>query len=130
MRNNKFLRIVILTKGIFMLLMGIVHVVVAFTFEHNKLAGLPQQFVHDYLVWFIGVGFFLMFVGAIDLINYKDLTFKLRSTWKNIFINSLFSLILGGGLTAYFQEGPPILGFVVGLVAIVPVWLQRRDFSL
>lgn len=130
MRNNKFLRIVILTKGIFMLLMGIVHIVVAFTFEYNKLAGLPQQFVHDYLVWFIGVGFFLMFVGAIDLINYKDLTFKLRSTWKNIFINSLISLILGGGLTAYFQEGPSILGFIVGLVAIVPVWLQRRDFTL
>lgn len=113
-----------------MLLLGIVHIVVAFTFEYNKLAGLPKPFVNDYLVWFIGVGIFLMFVGTIDLINYKDLTFKLRSTWKNVMVNSLFPLILGAGGTAYFQEGPPILIFIVGIVSIVPIWLQRRDFTL
>ncbi len=130
MRNNKFLRTVILIKGILMLLLGIVHIVVAFTFEYNKLAGLPQQFVHDYLVWFIGVGIFLMFVGTIDLINYKDLAFKLRSTWKNVLINSVFPLVVGGGGTAYFQEGPPILIFIVGVVSIVPIWWQRKNFTL
>ncbi len=130
MRNNKFLRAVILSKGIIILLLGIVHIVVAFTFEYNKLAGLPKPFVHDYLVWFIGFGILVMFVGIVDLINYRDITFKLRSTWKNVFVNSLIPLVLGGCGTAYFREGPPILIFIVGIVSIVPIWLQRKDFTL
>lgn len=131
MRNNQLLRIVILSKGILMVLLGIVHIIFGITYEHNRLADtVPVNFLHDYLIWFMAVGIFITFIGTLDLLLYYELKYKLYGTWKITFCTAVFTTILGACGTLYFREGPPILIFILGIIAVFPILLQKKDFKL
>jgi lysylphosphatidylglycerol synthetase-like protein (DUF2156 family) len=119
---------IILVKGIFMILLGVFHVIALFIIMDKVLSQLPTNLVAEFMLWFAIGGFFFVFSGIIDLISYAGLKNKKKVSWLMAFTSSTFAFfgsILG---IIVIKEGPPFLIFVFGLVSMVPLIRYRKEF--
>lgn len=120
----------ILTKGILNALLGVLHVVGTFTFEASKLAGQETvEFRRDYLIWFCGVGAFIVFMGLIDILCAKGLRAKTALAWQVAALCALFTTLQGLAGVIAFGISPPLLLLVTGVAGILVLALSRREFA-
>lgn len=114
---------IVLAKGILNLALGILHVVGTFTFERAKIDRLAGEVLRrDYLVWFYGVGVFIVFMGLIDIACYRGVRERSRPVWRVAVLCATFNVILGLSGVVVFGVSPPLqllLTGVVGLAALV-----------
>lgn len=109
----------LLAKGIVLTLLGIVHVVGTFTFEATRFAGVgTAEMRHDYLVWFSGVGFFIFFMGLIDILCAKPLKNGDAIAWRIAFACAISTALLGTAGVILYGISPPLIGMVVGWAAL------------
>jgi hypothetical protein len=118
--------VVILTKGILNLVLGILHVAGTFTFERAKIGGeITGALRRDYLVWFYGVGLFIVFMGALDIACYSGVREEARSAWRVAILCSIFNAILGLSGVAVFGVSPPLQLLVTGVAGLVVLGAAR-----
>jgi hypothetical protein len=125
---------VILTKGILLVLLGIVHIMAIFIwdlfFEHDKAKDLmPVQLSHEFTLWFAVGGIFFIFMGIIDIISYKGIKNRMNWAWKTSFTCAVFCIFCGILGIAVFKEGPPFLILFLGLSEIIPLMLYKSEFN-
>ncbi|MBK9575979.1 MAG: hypothetical protein IPK50_22630 [Fibrobacterota bacterium] len=118
----------LMAKGIVLTLLGIVHVVGTFTFEATRFAGVGTvEMRHDYLVWFSGVGFFIVFMGLIDLLCAKPLKNGDALAWRIAFASAISTALLGTAGVILYGISPPLIGMVVGWAALAALALLDRQ---
>lgn len=119
--------VVVLTKGILNLALGVLHIVGTFTFESTKIASeLSGELRRDYLVWFYGVGVFIVFMGALDIACYSGVREKAPVAWRVAVLCSIFNFILGMSGVAVFGVSPPLQLLVTGVVGLVVLGIARE----
>ena len=130
--KKKLMVLIIRIKGIILLLLGIAHSVVAF-FEYDMIKpDMPAVRAKDYILWFVGVGIFIKFLGLIDLFILKDLK-KQRKTARNIaLLASIFAIIIGltGTIGFYFEPSPPMLILACGISGLIVLLKNYSFFSV
>lgn len=120
----------ILAKGVLDALLGIVHVIVAFTFEARKIAGQGTvELQRDYIVWFLGVGLFILFTGLVDMFCYEGLKARSNLAWKISLLSALFTLIPGLAGVALYGVSPPLVLLVTGAVGTLVLALSKNGFQ-
>jgi hypothetical protein len=118
--------VVILVKGTLNLALGLLHIAGTFTFERAKVAGqMTEALRRDYLVWFYGVGLFIVFMGALDIVCYKGVREGARSAWRAAVLCSAFNVILGLSGVLAFGVSPPLQLLVTGVVGLVVLAADR-----
>lgn len=128
----KKLAIVINAKGILNVLLGIVHIVVAFAFEYNRIkTNMPEELSTEYFGYFLALGVFLLFIGCTDILCSKGLKQKLPFAWNIAFCCSVFTTFLGsvGLLIFHWKPSPPYLIFLTGIIGIVFLATNRKEFQ-
>lgn len=110
---------ILLAKGILIALLGIVHVAGAFTTEAAKIARVASpQVGHDYLVWFAGVGVFLLFLGGIDLLCQGPIRQGDPLARKIAWFGSTTIALYGSCGVALYGISPPLALMVAGWTAV------------
>jgi hypothetical protein len=118
--------VVILVKGILNLALGFLHIAGTFTFERAKVAGqMAEPLRRDYLVWYYGVGLFIVFMGVLDIVCYGGLREGARSAWRVAVWCSAFNVILGLSGVLAFGVSPPLQLLVTGVVGLVVLGADR-----
>ncbi len=122
---------VILVKGVLNSLLGALHVMGTFTFERAKIAGQGTAAIErDYLIWFYGVGVFIVFMGLLDIICSSGLKAGDLWAWRACLACSAFNALLGVSGVVMFGISPPLQLLLTGLIGIgVLLWSkERRSF--
>ena len=128
-RGIKLVSIVILIKGILNTLLGVLHVVGTFTFEATTISGQgPVEMQRDYLIWYCGVGVFILFMGLVDIISYKSLQVGMKLAWRISLLCALFTTLLGLFGVIVFGISPPLQLLVTGIAGIVMLVFSKREF--
>ena len=129
MLSNKFVSKVILIKGILNTLLGVVHIVGAFTFEASKIArqGTIEMW-RSHLIWFYGVGLFVLFMGLVDILCYRSLKVNLNFAWRIAFLCAVFTTLIGLSGVIIFGVSPPLQLLVTGIVGCVVLIFSKREF--
>lgn len=118
--------VVVLVKGILNLALGLLHIAGTFTFERAKVAGqMTDAFRRDYLVWYYGVGLFIVFMGVLDIVCYAGVREGARSAWRVAVWCSAFNVILGLSGVLAFGVSPPLQLLVTGVVGLVVLGADR-----
>ncbi|MCG6923404.1 MAG: hypothetical protein LJF15_20305 [Acidobacteria bacterium] len=121
--------VVVLVKGILSTLLGVVHIVVAFAYEAGKIAGQgTAEMRRDYLLWFYGVGLFIVFMGLVDIACHRGLAARMCWAWRLSFLCAVFTTVLGVSGVAVFGASPPLLLLVTGLIGLVTLAGSKRRF--
>lgn len=116
----------ILTKGILITLLGVVHMVGVFTFEASKIDGqLAGELRRDYLIWFAGVGMFILFMGLVDLLIHRGVTAGRRPAWQVALLCSIFTTLLGLLGVITFGISPPLVLLVTGAAGVLALGASR-----
>ncbi len=120
---------VILVKGSLNLLLGVLHIAGTFTFERAKIAGQAAAAMErDYLVWFYGVGLFIVFMALLDIVCWPGLKAGDKWAWRACVVCSGFTALLGASGVAMFGISPPLLLLVTGIAgAGALVWAKRGN---
>jgi hypothetical protein len=121
---------VILAKGIFMVLLGIFHIIaITFIYDDNvKIQQLPKEIYNELALWFVVGGIFFTFSGLVDIISYRGLKRRVKMAWQIAFLSAVFA-VSGSTLgIIVFREGPPFLIFAFGLIALIPLLWNRKLF--
>lgn len=119
----------ILTKGVLNTLLGLVHIVVAFAYEAGKIAGQGSALLQrDYIVWFLGTGLFILFMGLVDILCHSGLKSGSRLAWRVSLMNAVFTLIPGVCGVALYRVSPPLLLLITGSVGLSVLVFTRNDF--
>lgn len=114
-------------KGIVLTLLGIVHVVGTFTFEATHYAGVgTSEMRHDYLVWFSGVGFFILFMGIVDIICHNQIKQGNPLAWRISSFNAAFTALFGSAGVFLYGVSPPLVLMVTGWIALAALALLDR----
>ncbi len=118
---------VILVKGVLNSLLGALHVIGTFTFERAKIAGqAPAAIERDYLVWFYGVGVFIVFMGLLDIICSSGLKAGDVWGWRACLACSAFNALLGVSGVVMFGISPPLQLLLTGLLGVgVLLWSRE-----
>lgn len=112
------------------LLLGVLHLVGTFTFEQSAIAGQgTAAFRLSYLVWFSGVGAFILFMALVDLLCYPSLKAKMNLAWRVTLLGSIFTTLLGLTGVIVFGISPPLELLVTGSVGTIALVLGRREFA-
>jgi len=117
-------------KGIFLVLLGIVHIIGSY-FEYGKIKSeMSKDLSHNYMTWFIALGYFLMFMGSIDLLTYKGLKQKMIWVWKISTATSVFTIIAGltGTIAFINSPSPPNLILLSGIISIIALLSSKKEF--
>jgi hypothetical protein len=118
--------VVILVKGILNVALGLLHIAGTFTFERTKVAGqMTEALQRDYLVWFYGVGLFIVFMGVLDIVCYAGVREGVRSAWRAAVSCSAFNAILGLSGVLAFGVSPPLQLLVTGVAGLVVLAADR-----
>lgn len=126
----KFASLTILTKGILNTLLGLLHLVGTFTFERSNVTGQGSaQFQRDYLIWFTGVGIFILFMAAVDLFCYASLKAGMNLAWRVTLLCSIFTTLLGLFGVTMFGISPPLELLITGAAGTIALLVGRRDFA-
>jgi hypothetical protein len=129
MEATKLASRTILAKGVLNTILGAIHIAGAFTFEARNIAATGTPTLRrDYLVWFAGVGVFILFSGIVDLLCVRELRAGSNLAWRI----SLFSAI-GIGLFGTFGVSihgisPPLVLLATGAAATVVLLRVRVSF--
>ena len=132
MKRVKTTSNLILTKGIFMVLLGILHIVaILFIFDDSKFKNqMPPKLYTEFALWFVIGGLLFIFNGLIDLLAYRGLKKMMQWAWQLAFTSSVFAFLCSILGIAVFREGPPFLIFAFSLIAIIPLIINRKAFIL
>lgn len=119
----------IFAKGVANTLLGIVHIVGTFTFEASNIAskGTPEL-RRDYLVWFFGVGVFILFTGIVDLLCARELEAGNLLAWKTGLASATFVALAGTCGVSIFGISPPLQLLLTGIVGVVVLAASRKEF--
>lgn len=120
----------IFVKGLLNTLLGAIHILGTFTFEASNIAdrGTPEL-RRDYLVWFFGVGVFILFTGIVDLLCAKELESGSRLAWRTSFASSAFVAFLGACGVSLYGISPPLQLLLTGIVGLVVLAASRKGFT-
>jgi len=130
-RKTQRLSKVILIKGIVFCLLGIVHLVASF-YEYNDIKGyMPKDLGYSYILWFNGVGLFILFIGLAEILSYKGIKQKTTLAWQVSLLSSFFAAVMGlsGLITFHWVLSPPYLLLVAGVFGLVLLLKNRRGFE-
>lgn len=118
------------TKGILNTILGLVHIAGALTFEANKIAGQgTPELRRDYLVWFAGVGVFILFSGILDLLCVAGLKARSNLAWRvALFCAASIGLFGTFGVSIY-GISPPLVLLVTGAGATACLVGTRKGFA-
>jgi hypothetical protein len=120
---------VILTKGIIMTLLGVVHQAAIPLINSGQMGPvISAEAKTEFQLYFAGTGLLILFIGVADILSYLGMRAALRLGWQVALASTLFSLTSGVLGTAVLHFSPPnllLLGGVIGLVALLA---SRRDF--
>ncbi|HNY30210.1 MAG TPA: hypothetical protein PKO15_04915 [Fibrobacteria bacterium] len=107
---------ILLAKGILTLLLGILHVIGAFTFEAASIAGAGTATLRrDYLIWFGGVGFFILFLGVLDLLCHRPLRSGNPLARRIASLDAAATALIGSAGIHLFGTFPPFPVIVAAL---------------
>lgn len=121
--------VTILVKGILNTLLGGLHIVGAFTFEASNIAGKGSaEIQRDYLVWFFGVGVFIVFMGLVDMLCYRGLEARMNLAWRIALLCAVFTTLTGLTGVVMFGPSPPLQLLVTGIIGLVVLALAWRTF--
>ncbi|HOF18386.1 MAG TPA: hypothetical protein PK082_05715 [Phycisphaerae bacterium] len=126
--STTFVRRTLLTKGVVNALLGLIHLAGTFTFEAANIAGHggPAEFHRDYLIWFSGVGAFILFLGLIDLLCARNLTASPSLARPVALLDAVFTLSLGLPGVIVFGISPPLVLLVTGTAGLLVLTLAQR----
>lgn len=118
----------IFAKGLLNTILGAIHIAGAFTFEADGIAGQgTPELRRDYLVWFFGVGVFILFTGVVDLLCAKELKSGNRMAWKTSLASSAFVAIMGCIGVSLYGFSPPLQLLLTGIVGLAALTAARRE---
>jgi hypothetical protein len=118
----------ILVKGILNTLLGVVHIVGAFTFETVKISGQgTAEMRRDYILWFYGVGVFILFMGLVDILCYRGLKAGMSWAWRMSLLCAAFTTITGLSGVAVFGVSPPLQLLVTGIIGLIVLVFARNE---
>ena len=119
----------ILAKGVINAALGAVHIAGAFTFEARKIAGLgTPELRRDYLVWFAGVGVFILFSAIIDLMCVSGLRASSTLSWRISLFSAIGIGLFGTFGVSIYGISPPLVLLVTGAMATVALLWTRDSF--
>ncbi len=120
----------IFVKGFLNTLLGAIHILGTFTFEASNIAdrGTPEL-RRDYLVWFFGVGVFILFTGIVDLLCAKELRSGSRLAWRTSIASSAFVAFMGACGVSIYGISPPLQLLLTGIVGLAILVASRKEFS-
>jgi len=123
-----FVRRTLLTKGVVNTLLGVLHIAGTFTFEAANIAGHggPAEFHRDYLIWFYGVGAFILFLGLVDLLCARNLATNPSLARPVALLDAVFTLSLGLPGVIVFGVSPPLVLLVTGTAGLLALALAQR----
>jgi hypothetical protein len=125
-RDVRLVSRVIWIKGTLNTLLGALHIVGTFTFEAEKVAGRAGALMQrDYLVWFFGVGVFIVFLGLVDLLCSRGLREGDSSAWRMALLCSLFTAAIGTTGVAIYGVSPPLQLLCTGVLGLAVLTLSR-----
>jgi hypothetical protein len=129
--STKFVSKTILIKGIINTLLGILHVAGSFTFEADNIAGKGTgELLRDYIIWFGGVGVFIIFMGLTDILCYKSLKAKARLAWQVSLLCAVFTMLLGLPGVIIFGVSPPLVLLTVGVAGVLVLAFSGHEFHV
>jgi hypothetical protein len=131
MKKIKITSNLVLIKGIFMVLLGLFHIcAILFIFDDSKYkTQMPPVLYTEFVLWFVVGGVYFIFIGVIDIIAYRGLTKMMHWAWQTAFTACAFAFICSIVGIIVFREGPPFLIFVLGLMALIPLTIFRKEFK-
>ncbi|MDQ2082559.1 hypothetical protein RA307_20425 [Xanthobacteraceae bacterium Astr-EGSB] len=128
--STQFVGQAILIKGILNTLLGILHILGTFTFQASRIAGQGSDaFRRDYLIWFSGVGGFIVFMGLVDILCYKSLKANMNFAWRIAVLCAVSTTLLGLYGTISFGMSPPVQLLLTGCAGLLVLVLSRREFA-
>lgn len=130
-RKTQRLSKVILIKGIVFCLLGIVHLVASF-YEYDDIkVSMPKDLGYSYILWFYGVGLFILFIGWVEILSYKGIKQKTVLAWQVSLLSSFFSAIMGlsGLITFHWVLSPPYILFVAGIIGVILLLKNRSEIG-
>ena len=125
--------ILVLISGIINCLLAVVHqIVLYFTYAHYKTLITPQAapVLEDFLLFSIGLGIVLLFVGLMTIYSYSGL--KRGERWAYVVAAGaallLFAMATTIGCVIGFDQVVSMIHFVDGLLIAVPLMINRKMF--
>lgn len=127
--STTFVSRTILAKGVVNSVLGILHIAGAFTFEASKIDGLGggADFHRDYLIWYSGVGAFILFMGLVDLLCVRHLAPDKPLARQVALLDAVFTLSLGLPGVIVFGLSPPLVLLVTGAAGLIVLTLAKRQ---
>jgi len=119
----------IFAKGWINSILGAIHIAGAFTFEkaHYASVGTPDM-RRDYLVWFWGVGVFILFSGILDLICVRGLRDRSNLAWRIALFSALSIGLFGTFGVIIYGIAPPLVLSITGAAATLVLVGTRKVF--
>jgi hypothetical protein len=125
--------ILVLISGIINCLLAVVHQIVLYsTYAEYKALITPQAapVLADFLLFSIGLGIVLLFVGALAIYCYGGL--KRGERWAYVIAGGaallLFALATTIGCVIGFDQAVSLIHFFDGLLIAIPLIINRRYF--
>lgn len=120
-RSARIESAVVRVKGVLLSLLAIVHFIGACTFERESIRGeATEKVARDYIVWFSGVGAFILFLGLVDLVCVSGLKKGDLLARRVARLSAVFCVALGvTGMVIYTPVSPPTLIAAVGVAGLV-----------
>ena len=116
-------------KGLVNTMLGLIHIAGAFTFESSKIAGKgTPHLLRNYLVWFAGVGVFILFSGILDLLCVAGLKSRSNLCWRIALFSALSIGVFGTWGVSIFGISPPLVLVVTGAATAACLVWTRKDF--
>ena len=117
-------------KGLVNTLLGLIHIVGTFTFESSKIAGQGTPHLRrDYLVWFWGVGVFILLSGILDLICVRAIRDGSNLAWRIALFSSVSIGLFGACGVSFYGISPPLVLLLTGALATACLAWTRKGFA-
>ncbi len=129
-RAIRFVSTVILVKGVLNTLLGVLHVVGTFTFEARRITGQGSaELRRDYLLWFCGVGVFIVFMGLVDVLCHRGLSGGRSWAWRGALLCAAFTTLIGASGVFVFGASPPLQLLTTGIVGLTALAFSKGEFQ-
>ncbi|MBK8807928.1 MAG: hypothetical protein IPO21_15295 [Bacteroidales bacterium] len=120
MEKIKKLKLAIKAKGIILLSLCVIHTIGSYFEYYNIKTEMSEFLVIQYILWFLGLGFFLGFMGLVDLMVLGGIEKKEVLSHRIAIVSAMSTTFIGviGTVGLSFELSPPYLIFLIGVVAL------------
>ncbi len=126
-----WVKIIVLAKGIFLILLGLVHNVNAFNAKTDSISKqMPANYSQEFILWYVVGGTAFIFTGILDIFAFFGFKRGESWAWYIVLCSAFFVIFIGleGIVIKNHRNGYILLG--MGLIELCPFIIHKLRFSL